>query len=48
MIQDAKAQLVKANSRILGVVLNQVRMSQKDYSYYYYYHGKSKEDQIRL
>ena len=47
-VQEAKDYILKANGRILGVVLNQLRMSNKDYSYYYYYHSKSKADQIRL
>jgi capsular exopolysaccharide synthesis family protein len=48
LAQEARAQLAKVGARVLGVVLNRVRMSAKDYSYYYYYHRDSKEDQIRL
>ncbi|AZK60202.1 CpsD/CapB family tyrosine-protein kinase [Candidatus Desulforudis audaxviator] len=49
LAQEAKAQLAKAGGRVLGVVLNKVRLSAKDYGYYYYYHHRPvKEDQIRL
>jgi Mrp family chromosome partitioning ATPase len=34
---DAKAQLEMANARIIGVVLNHVKMDADDNSYYYYY-----------
>lgn len=40
MAQDAKEQLLKANARIIGVVLNKVKMSKKDYYYYYYSYKK--------
>ncbi|MEW6541829.1 MAG: CpsD/CapB family tyrosine-protein kinase [Bacillota bacterium] len=47
--QEAKARLEKTGGRILGVTLNKVRLSAKDYSYYYYYHHRpGKEDQVRL
>jgi len=36
--REAKEQLVRANARILGVVLNKVKMQSQDYHYYYYYH----------
>jgi protein-tyrosine kinase len=36
--KDAKEQLVRANARLLGVVLNKVKMQSQDYYYYYYYH----------
>lgn len=42
LINNALDQLKKANERFLGVVLNQVRVESRDYSYYYYY-GGSKE-----
>lgn len=42
MIKDAKAQLEKANARIIGVVLNEVKMQSEDYRYYYYYKEKDK------
>ncbi|MCL6560331.1 MAG: CpsD/CapB family tyrosine-protein kinase [Firmicutes bacterium] len=48
VLQDAKEQLVKANARIIGVVLNKVKMPARDYRYYYYYHSKEKEDTVRL
>ncbi len=38
MAQRAKELLLKANGRILGVVLNRVEI-QQEYSYYYYYYG---------
>ncbi len=40
MIKDAKSQLEKASARIIGVVLNEVKMHGEDYRYYYYYKGK--------
>lgn len=42
MIKDAKAQLEKASARILGVVLNAVKMQGEDYQYYYYYKENEK------
>lgn len=49
VFQDAKEQLTKANARIIGVVLNKVKMPARDYRYYYYYHQKDEpEDRIRL
>lgn len=47
VVQDAKEQLLKANARILGVVLNKVKIPERDYHYYYYYRS-SKEQRIRL
>jgi capsular exopolysaccharide synthesis family protein len=38
MAQRAKELLLKANGRILGVVLNRVEI-QQEYTYYYYYYG---------
>lgn len=45
MAQDGKAQLEKANARILGVVLNDMKMHRGGYyrHYYHYYGGKDKE-----
>lgn len=40
LAREARDQLVRANARILGVVLNQVKMDAKDY-YYYNYYGES-------
>lgn len=42
MIKEAKAQLMKANAKIIGVVLNDVKMHGDGYykNYYYYYGGK--------
>lgn len=42
MAREAKAILEKADARLLGAVLNDVRPTGDDYKYYYYYgHGKS-------
>lgn len=38
MVRDAKFQLDKANAKIIGVVLNDVKIKSNDYRYYYYYH----------
>jgi capsular exopolysaccharide synthesis family protein len=35
--KEAQEQFTKANARLLGVVLNQVKMDANDYQYYYYY-----------
>jgi Mrp family chromosome partitioning ATPase len=45
--QEAKEQLLMANARILGVVLNKVKIPARDYHYYYYYHSRE-EAKIRL
>ena len=37
LAQQAKEQFAKANARLIGVVLNQVKMSENDYYQYYYY-----------
>lgn len=37
LAHEACEQFEKANARIIGVVLNQVKMSNEDYKYYYYY-----------
>ena len=37
LVRDAKNQFIKANARILGVVLNQVKQNHHSYQYYYYY-----------
>jgi len=43
MALHTRAQLEKANARLLGVILNGVPMSGNDYYYYYYYgHGTAK------
>ncbi len=39
-VQKAKEVLSTARARILGVVLDRVRMGRRDYYYYYYYHRK--------
>jgi capsular exopolysaccharide synthesis family protein len=46
--QEARDQLLKAGARIIGVVLNQVKMPARDYHYYYYYHRRGKEEEVRL
>ncbi len=42
MVKEAKAQLEKVSARIIGVILNGVKMHGEDYRYYYYYKGKDK------
>lgn len=46
--REARDQLLKANARIIGVVLNQVQMPGRDYHYYYYYRRREKEEEVRL
>lgn len=46
--REARNQLMKANARILGVVLNKVRMPGRDYHYYYYYRRDGEEDRVKL
>lgn len=43
MAQQAKELLIKAEGRILGVVLNRVEI-QKEHSYYYYYYGDEQKN----
>ena len=42
LTKNAKEQLVRANARLLGVVLNKVKVQSQDYYYYYYYHRKNR------
>lgn len=37
LAREAKAQLQKAQAKLIGVVLNKVKMTRKEYQYYYYY-----------
>jgi protein-tyrosine kinase len=37
LAREATEQFKKANARVIGVVLNQVKMDSNDYKYYYYY-----------
>ena len=37
LAQQTQEQFAKANARLIGVVLNQVKMSENDYYQYYYY-----------
>lgn len=37
LAREACEQFKKANARVIGVVLNQVKMDSSDYKYYYYY-----------
>ncbi len=46
MAQRAKELLLKANGRILGVVLNRVEI-QQEYTYYYYYYGHEGKEKHR-
>lgn len=48
MVKEAKQQLEKANARIIGVVLNDVKISGKDYRYYYCYRGKEKAPEVAI
>lgn len=43
--KEAYNQFVKANARVLGVVLNQVKMNSHGYQYYYYYYYSNEEEQ---
>lgn len=43
MAAKAKQQLVNANAKILGVILNNKKLSKKEYSTYYYYESDKKE-----
>ncbi|MQL53505.1 polysaccharide biosynthesis tyrosine autokinase [Desulfofundulus thermobenzoicus] len=46
--REAKEQLAKAGARIIGVVLNQVKMPARDYHYYYYYRRKEEEEKVKF
>lgn len=47
--REAKEQLVRANARLLGVVLNKVKMQSQDYYYYYYYYyHRGESPSVRL
>lgn len=48
VIQQAKEQLAKASARIIGVVLNKVKIPSRDYHYYYYYHRDEEQEKIRF
>jgi len=39
LAREAKEQFAKANARLIGVVLNQVKMDANDYYQYYYYYS---------
>ncbi len=41
LARQGKEQFAKANARVIGVVLNQVKISADDYQYYYYYSHES-------
>lgn len=43
LAREAVDQFKKANARILGVVLNQVKMDSGDHKYYYYYSNSDEE-----
>jgi capsular exopolysaccharide synthesis family protein len=43
MAVQAKEQLIRANARIVGVVMNRVKIRAHDYRYYYYYHQQESE-----
>lgn len=42
MAQHARDLLIRANGRLLGVIMNRVEI-QEEYSYYYYYYGSDKK-----
>lgn len=44
--QDVKDALERARGKIIGVVLNKVRYSSKDYRYRYYYYYEDKRDAV--
>ena len=46
MAAKAKQQLVNANATILGVILNNKKLTKKEYSTYYYYESDKKSDEI--
>jgi capsular exopolysaccharide synthesis family protein len=46
MAREAADQFKKANARIIGVVLNQVKMESSDYKYYYYYYHYGDEKSV--
>lgn len=48
MVKEAKQQLEKVNARIIGVVLNEVKMRGEDYRYYSYYRGKEKTPKVAM
>jgi len=48
MVKEAKQQLEKANARIIGVVLNEVKTRREDYRYYYCYRGKDKASEAAM
>lgn len=48
MVREAKQQLEKANARLIGVVLYDVKMRGKDYRQYYCYRGKEKASQVAV
>jgi len=51
MVREAKEQLKKANARLIGVVLNQVKIDSQDYHHYYYYYSNdnnNKKTGLRL
>ena len=43
LAREAKNQFAKANARLIGVVLNQVKMDANDYYQYYYYYSHDSE-----
>jgi len=43
LAREAKDQFAKANARLIGVVLNQVKMDANDYYQYYYYYSHDSE-----
>ncbi len=47
LAREAREQLAKANARVIGVVMNQVKMDAHDYYQYYYYYSHDSEPTTR-
>jgi Mrp family chromosome partitioning ATPase len=43
MVKDAKAVLEKSGVRLIGTVLNGIKMQGDSYYYYYYYHDEKRK-----
>ncbi|MBC7074983.1 MAG: CpsD/CapB family tyrosine-protein kinase [Syntrophomonadaceae bacterium] len=45
--REAKNRLLKVNARLLGAVLNQVKVNSYGYQYYYYYYQESDDNEVK-
>ncbi|NLV20975.1 MAG: CpsD/CapB family tyrosine-protein kinase [Syntrophomonadaceae bacterium] len=45
LAREAVDQFKKASARIIGVVLNQVKMDSGNHKYYYYYYSRTDDEQ---